>query len=214
MCGTVRITKSACGKSEFELVGPVQFGNPRRGFAAALVDADDTHPERGGEPGDLAADATDPDDQHGRLGEVNHALVLRRLFPFAAQLLRDVALQPTGEGQHERHHMRGDMVVVDFAEIGDLDGVGDQLRIIIAGGRCRLRRLQPFEPPRLAQQRRRDRAKSGFGAGDRPLGAGHVLGDEHVELGHRGGEPRAPFARLIILRRQHQKFGRHGASLR
>ena len=169
-------------QQRIQFVGAVQFGDPRRLVAAALVDAQDPHAERRAEPRDLAADAADPDDQRGGLGQVDHTLVLPRLPPFAAQLLRDVALQAAGEGQHKRHHMRADMVVVDFAKIGDLDRVGDQLGIVVAGRRGRLRRLQPSEVPGLAQQFGRDRAKRGLGGGDRALGLGPVLGHHDLHL--------------------------------
>ena len=129
----------------------MQFGDTRRRLAPALIDADHPHAKGGGKPRDFAADPADADDQRRRLGQVDDALILRRLLPLAAQLLRNVTLQAAREGQHKGHHMGADMVVIYFAEIGDLDGVGDQLRIIIAGGRCRLRRLQPFEIPRPAQ---------------------------------------------------------------
>ena len=104
------------------------------------------HAERGGKPRRLGADPADADDQRRRLGQVHDGVVLaRRRLPFAAQLLRHVDLQAARKGQHEAHDVRGDVVVVDLAEIGDLHRVRDQLGIIIAGRRRRLRRLQPAQ---------------------------------------------------------------------
>ena len=90
VCGTVRITKSARGKQLVERGGAVQFGDPRRLVAAALVDPDHSHAERRGEPRRLGADAADPDDQRGRLGQMHDDVVALAPGrpPFAAQLLR------------------------------------------------------------------------------------------------------------------------------
>ena len=105
--------------------------------------------------------------------------------------------------------MRADMVVVDLAEIGDRQRMRDQLRIVVAGRRRRLRRLQPAQLPGLAQQRGRDRTKGGLGGRDRLLGAHRVFGDDDLELGQCGGKARAPFARFRRLRRQHQELCGH-----
>ena len=58
------------------------------------------------------------------------------------------------------------MVVVDLAGFGGCHRMRDQLGIVIAGRRRRLRRLQPAQPLRLAQQVGRDYAKGGIGIGD------------------------------------------------
>ena len=83
---------------------------------------------------------------------MDNAGIQRQFLPLVLQLLRDVVVQPARKGQHESHHMCADVVVVDFTEIGDRHWMGDQLRIVIAGGRRRLRRLQPAQPLRLPQQ--------------------------------------------------------------
>ena len=74
-------------------------------------------------------------------------------------------MKPARKGQHEGHHMRADMVVVDFAEIGDRDRMGDQFGVVIAGRGCGLRRLQPLQPPSFAQKVGRDRAEDSIGHG-------------------------------------------------
>ena len=75
---------------------------------------------------------------------------MRQLLPLAFQLLRNVVVQAARKGQDESHHMRADVVVIDLAEVGDRDRMGDQLGIVIAGGRRRLRCLQPAQPPGFA----------------------------------------------------------------
>ena len=54
-----------------KLVGAMQFGDPGRHVAAALVDADDAHAESGSKPRHLAADAADADDQRHCLGQMD-----------------------------------------------------------------------------------------------------------------------------------------------
>ena len=110
-----------------ELVAAVQFGNARRLVAAPLIDADHPNAECSAKPSDLAADAADPDDERRRLGRMHDPGVLRQLLPFAVQLLRKVVLQTAREGEHKRHHMCADVIVVDLAEVGDLHRVRDQL---------------------------------------------------------------------------------------
>ena len=139
------------GQQRVELVAAVQLGNPGRCVAPALVDADHPHPERGGEPRDLATDPADAHNECRRLGEMHDTGILRQPLPFAPELLRDVVMQPAGKGEHKGHDMRADVVVVDLAEIGDRHRVRDQLGIVIAGGGCRLRRLQPAQPRRSRQ---------------------------------------------------------------
>ena len=134
-----------------ERAGAVQLGHPRRRLRTALVDADDTHAEGAGEPRHLGADAADPDDQRGRLGQMHGAGVARHLLPLALQLLRQIDMQAAREMQHEGHDMRADMVVEDLPEIGDDDRVLDQLRIVVAGRRRDLRRLQPAQLLRPCQ---------------------------------------------------------------
>ncbi len=53
--------------------------------------------------------------------------------------MREVA----GEGEDEGHDVSRDMVVVDLAEIRHDNGVGDELGVVVAGRRCRLRSLEP-----------------------------------------------------------------------
>ncbi len=82
--------------------------------------------------------------------------------------------------------------------------------IVVAGRRRRLRRLQPAQPPGLAQQLGRDRAEGGLGGGDRPARlAPRSSATTTSSSGNGGGEARAPFARLSRLRRQHQKLRGH-----
>ena len=91
----------------------------------------------------LRADAADANDQRGGFRQMDDTVVLGRLLPLAAQLLRDVDVQAAREREHESHDMRADVVVEDLAKVGDLDRMRDQFRKVIAGGRRGLRRLQP-----------------------------------------------------------------------
>ena len=109
--------------------------------------------------------------------------------------------------------MRADVIVVDLAEVGDRDRMGDQLGIVIAGRRRRLRRLQPTQPLGLAQQVGRDHAEGGIGMADHLRGVRVILGYDDLEFRQRGGKARAPFARPFGLRRQHYEFGRHRSIL-
>ena len=86
VCGTVRITKSARGSSASSASGPMELGHARRRLAAARVDADHAHAEGGGEPRRLGADAAHAHDERRRLGQVDHAGVVRLPAPLAAKL--------------------------------------------------------------------------------------------------------------------------------
>ena len=201
------------GQQRIQLVAAVQFGDTRRRIPAALVDADHPHPECGSEARHFAADAANADDQRGRLGQMHDSRIVRQFLPFAFQLLRNVMMQPTGEGQHERHHMRADMVIVDLAEIGDGHRMCDQLGVVVAGRGRGLRCLQPAQPARPGQEVGRDYAKGGVGMGDHLGRMRVVFGDYDFELGQCRSEAPAPLARLFGLRRQHHEFGRHGEIL-
>jgi len=135
--------------------------------------------------------------------------VRRQFLPLALQLLRDVVVQTARKGQHKGHHMRADVVVVNFAEVGDRDRMSDQFRVVIAGRRRRLRCLQPTKVPGLAQQVGRDRTEGGVGMRQRLGRLFAILRDDDFEFGQSGGEPRAPLAGLFTLRRQHHELGRH-----
>ena len=54
-------------------------------------------------------------------------------------------MQPAREGENERHDVRADMVIEDLAEICHHGGVRDQLGVVPAGRRGRLRRLNPAQ---------------------------------------------------------------------
>jgi hypothetical protein len=157
----------------------------------------------------FAADPANPDDQRRRFRQMHDPSVLRQFLPFAPELLRDVVLQPAGKGEHKGHHMGADVVAVDLPEIGDRDRMSDQLRVVIARGRCRLRCLQPTQLLCFAQQVGRDRAKSRIGMGDYSGRMRVVIGDDDLHLGQRGGEGGAPLPRLVGLRRQHHEFARY-----
>ena len=62
------------------------------------------------------------------------------------QLLGDIVLQAAGEGQHEGHDVRGDVLVEDATEVRDHDRMGDQLREVIARRWGDGRGLEPPEP--------------------------------------------------------------------
>jgi hypothetical protein len=178
---------------------------------AALVDADNGHPKGCGESCRLGADPAHPDDERGRLGQMHHNIVTlaTRRLPLAAQLLRNVDVQPARESQHKRHNVRRDMVVIDFPEIGDLHGMGNQLRVVVTGGRRSLRRLQPAQVSGARQHLLGDRAKGALGERDRLLGALARLRHDDFELGASLGDSLRPFARLFRLRRQHEERDRH-----
>ena len=142
----------------------------------------------------------------------DRAVFARCRFPLPALLLRQVDLQPAREGEHEAHDVGGDVVVIDLAEIGDLDRVGDQLRVVVAGRRRRLRRLQPAQLLRFRQQIGRDRAVGRLRQRHHLLGALAGFGDDHFQLGVRGRDALAPVAALVALWRQHQQGDGHVTS--
>ena len=153
VCGTVRITKSARGSSSSSASGLCSSATPAGADVRRASVASTRHAERRQQPRRLRADPADADDQRGRLRQMHHIAGLpRRLLPLAAQLLRNVHVQPAREGQHESHDMRADMIVEDFPEIGDLHRVRDQFGIVITRRRRDLRRLQPAQFRRPCQQ--------------------------------------------------------------
>ena len=54
-------------------------------------------------------------------------------------------MQPARESEDERHDVRADMVIEDLAEICHHRGVRNQFRVVPAGRRSRLRRLNPAQ---------------------------------------------------------------------
>ena len=137
----------------------------------------------GGKPRGLGADAADTDDQRSRLRQVHDVAVVAGFLPLTAKLLREVDVQPAREGEHERHHMRADVVVVDLEEIGDLHRMRDQLRIVIAGGGRGLRGLEPAQPRRSRQQVGGDYAKSRIGMRDHLSRMRMIFRNDDLELG-------------------------------
>ena len=116
-------------------------------------------------------------------------------------------MQPAREGQDEGHDVRADVVVVDLAEIGDDHRVGDQLRVVPAGGRRRLGRLKPAQARGRGQERAREGAVGAVGLGDGPRGLARVLRHDDGHLGDVEGETLRPLVRQLGLRRQHEKGG-------
>ena len=187
-------------------VGAVEFEHAGRGIAATGVDAHHVHAERGAEPGRLGADPAHAHDERARLGQVDDAVRLLALRPpLAAELARNVVVQAPREGQHEGHDVRGDVVVVDLAEVGDDDRVIDQLPRVVAGRRRGLRGLQPAELAGGSQQRRRDRAEGGLGRRRHARGVVRGFSYDHVQGRHGRGDARGPLPGLVALGGQHQK---------
>src|SRR3989442_4927433 len=108
-------------------------------------------------------------------------------------------MEVAGEGEHERHDVRADVVVVDLAEVGDDDRVLDQRRIVVAGGRRGLRRLEPPQPLGLCEQIRVQRAERAVGVRDGGARGSRVLGHDDLEPGNAGLDARGPLARLRAL---------------
>ena len=90
----------------------------------------------------------------------------------------------------------------------------DQLRIVVAGGRRGLRRLQPAQPARLRQQLAWQPAERRLGIDDLAFRRRLVFGDHHAHFRHGLGEALAPATRHFGLWRQHDELEcvgtRHG----
>ena len=130
-----------------------------------------------------------------------------RLLPFAPELLRDIDMQATRESQHEGHDVRADMVVEDFPEVGHDEGVFDQLRIVVAGGGCGLRRLQPAQPPSPSPAARCGSQPNAASASTISRSAAAcVFGDHHAHVGHRSRRVFRPQSRATRQRRQHDEL--------
>ena len=184
----------------------VQFRNTGRRRCAPRVGRQHRHAERRGQPRGLRADAADTDDQRGRLRQMHDTAVLARLLPLAAELLRDEHVQPAGEGQHESHDVRADVVVEDFAKVGDRQRMLDQLGIVVSRGRCDLRCLQPAQPPRLRQHLAWQPAERCLGIDDLALRRRLIFGNYHPHFRHCLGQRAAPATRYVRLRRQHDEL--------
>ena len=114
-------------------------------------------------------------------------------------------MQAACERQHESQDMGADVVVVDLPEIGDRQRMVDQFRIVVAGRRRGLRRLQPAQALRFRQKLRRQRAERGIGGDDRGRGFVGVLGDDQLHARDSIGQPLGPLAGQYGLWRQHQE---------
>ncbi len=146
------------------------------------------------------------DDERGRFRQVDDAGVQRRRGPFVADLVRKIVLEAAGEGEHEGHDVRGDVVVEDAAEVGDRYRVGDELRRVIARWRGDGRPLQPLQLARHTHQLGRDRAKRGIGIGDLAPGIVQILGHHDAQFRHFRSHRRGPSASKVPLRRQKHQF--------
>ena len=154
VCGTVRITKSARGRSVSSASGGCSSARRRaaaRGAVRRRRSRACRTPRRAA-PSRRRCRRRPRSARWPRAGARRRCR--RRLLPLAAQLLREVVVQPAREGEHEGHDVRADVIVVDLAEVGDDDRMRDQLRVVVAGGRRGLRRLEPAEPPGLAAEAR------------------------------------------------------------
>ena len=54
-------------------------------------------------------------------------------LPYAGNLLGNIELEPTGEGQHEGHDMGANVVVVDFPGVGHHHLAFDEALVVVAG---------------------------------------------------------------------------------
>src|SRR5216110_1438293 len=113
------------------------------------------------------------------------------------------------EGEHEGHDVGADRVVVDLAEVRDDHRMRDQSRRVVAGGRRRLRRLQPAQPSGFGEQRVGHRAERGVGVADGTRGVRVGLRDDDGQAGDRFLEALRPGTSLVGLRREHEQGGWH-----
>ena len=192
VCGTVMMTKSARGSSASSCSGLVQLVHALRSIGPSRVHADHAHAECVAQARRLGADAAHAEDQSSRLGQVHDAGIERPGAILATHLLRQVGVKIAREGEDERHDVRADVIVIDLAEIGDHDGMRDELGIIEAGRRSGLRGLQPAQPPRGSQHLGRDRAEGGVGIGDISHRFLHGLGLQHAHSGLVSGDAARP----------------------
>ncbi len=116
--------------------------------AAPGVDADHSHAEGSAQSGGFGTDPPDTDDQRRRLRKVDDSSVQWIRSPLMPHLEREVMVQAAGEGEHECHDVRGDMLVEDAPEIGHDHRVLDELREVEPGRRRNRRRLKPLQLPR------------------------------------------------------------------
>ena len=106
-CAVIEAARQARGTigkvyaARYGIIHPVrahQFGHARRRRLHPRIDRDHTHSELRAQPRRLGADSAHAQD-HGRaLGQVEGRCAGR---PLAPRLLRPVARQPAGEGEHD-----------------------------------------------------------------------------------------------------------------
>ena len=120
----------------------VQFSQAGGWLRQARVHPQDRHAELGAQARGLAADAAHTDHHRRGLGQVDGGVALA---PDSLNLLRDVDLQPAGEGQQQRHDMGADVVVVDLAGVGDHHLTVDKRLSIVPGPRAGLGTGDPAE---------------------------------------------------------------------
>jgi hypothetical protein len=141
---------------------------------------------------------------------VDDAGVERPRAPLAPLLLGQVVVEAAREGQDERHDVGGNVIVVDFPEVGDHQRVGDEVGIVVAGGRRRLRRLQPTERACPLQERGGERTEGRVGLPDLSRRVGLVAGDDDAKRGKRRAEAGGPVIGGGRRKREHDQGGHGG----
>ncbi len=151
-------------------------------------------------PGRLGADAAHADDEGGGLEQVDcpYSCVFRG--PGTAELLGQVVLEAAGEGQHEGHDVRSDVVVIDAPEVRDRHRVLDQFSRVVARRRCGCRGLQPAQLLALFEYAVREGAVGGVGILDLLLYRSYIVNNHNLYLGQRLAEPAGPASGGIALR--------------
>ena len=117
-----------------EILGRIELVHAARWLGDAGIDADHAHAEVGALLGGGAADAADADDDCGGVGKVDDlGAGLAPPGPVALELLRQVKVKTTGEGEDEGHDVDADVVAVYPAHVGHRDRTGHQLGKVEAG---------------------------------------------------------------------------------
>ena len=85
-------------------------------FDAAWVHSDDGDAELRAQPCRLSADASDANDYRRGDWEMDGLIAGA---PLPLELVRDVEVEPSGEGQHKGHYVGADVVVEYLPHVGD-----------------------------------------------------------------------------------------------
>ena len=133
VCGTVTITKSARGRRLSRDSGRCNSPTPAGASAARRIDTDHLHIKRSAEPRCFGSDTPDADDERNRAWKVYDSSRIPRV-PSMLPLPLLVDMHSAREHEDVGKDVRGNAIGKNPAQVRHRNGVGDQLRIVVARG--------------------------------------------------------------------------------